>query len=191
MAVAYHPRLFTVDEYHAMGEANVFSPEEHVELLDGEILTMPPIGPRHAGDVTRLTYLLIVAFGPRAVVRGQNPVHLDDYSEPQPDIALLRPRDDFYASRHPQPSDVLALIEVADTSLAYDRGKKLRAYARRGIADYWVVDLSRDEILVHRGPSAAGYAVESTASRGDTLAFAAFPNDTFLVDDLLPEPPAG
>jgi Uma2 family endonuclease len=190
MAVAYHPRLFTVDEYHAMGDAGVFSPEERVELLDGEILTMPPIGPRHAGDVDRLAYFLITAFGRRAVVRGQNPVRLDGYSEPEPDIALLRPRDDFYASRHPEPHDVFALIEVAETSLAYDRGKKLRAYARRGIAEYWIIDLRRDEILVYREPSKTGYGSESAGARGDTLAFAAFPDDTFPVDDLLPEPPA-
>ncbi len=188
MAVAYHPRPFTVDEYHAMGEAGVLSPEEHVELLDGEILTMPPIGPGHAGDVTRLTYLLITTFGSRALVRAQNPVRLDDYSEPHPDIALLRPRDDFYASRHPQPSDVLALIEVAESSLAFDRGKKLRAYARCGIAEYWVVDLHSDEVLVHREPSSAGYAVEYSVPRGERLAFLSFPDETLLVDDLLPAP---
>jgi Uma2 family endonuclease len=188
MAVAYHPRLFTVDEYHAMGDAGVFSPGEHVELLDGEILTIPPIGPRHAGEVNRLMYVLVTRFGSRAVVQVQNPVRLDDHSEPQPDIALLRPRDDFYDSRHARPADVLALIEVAETSLAYDRGKKLRAYARRGIADYWVIDLTAGTIIVHREPSATGYAVEFSVSRGEHLAFESFPDDTLLVDDLLPAP---
>ncbi len=189
MAVAHHPRLFTVDEYHAMGDAGVFSPEEHVELLDGEILTMAPVGPRHAGEVNRLTHLLITTFGTRAVVQVQNPVRLDDLSEPQPDIALLRRRHDFYDSRHARPADVLALIEVAETSLAYDRGKKLKAYACRGIADYWIVDLHGARIVVHRKPSAAGYAAEFSVSRGASLAFESFPDDSLLVDDLLPMPP--
>ncbi len=189
MAVAYHPRLFTVDEFHAMGDAGVFSPDEKVELLDGEILTMRPIGPRHAGDVNRLNYLLVTTFASRAVVQVQNPVRLDEYSEPLPDLALLRPRDDFYAARHPQPADTLALIEVAETSMAFDRGKKLKAYARRGIAEYWVVDLRDDRILVHREPSATGYAVEFLLTRGEAVAFESFPNDALLVDDLLPAPP--
>jgi Uma2 family endonuclease len=188
MAVAYRPRRFSVQEYHAMGTAGVLLPDERVELLDGEILTMPPIGPRHTGGVNRLMYVLFATFGMRVVVQGQNPVRLGDRSEPQPDVALLRPRDDFYASRHARAADVLALIEVADTSMAFDRGRKLRAYARHGIADYWIVDLAGDRVLVHRKPSAAGYAVEFSASRGETLAFEAFPDDVLLVDDVLPPP---
>jgi Uma2 family endonuclease len=185
MAFAYHPRRFTVDEYHAMGAAGVIGPSERVELLDGEILTMPPISPRHTGDVNRLTHLLITRFGSRAVVQVQNPVRLDDYSEPEPDIALLRPRDDFYASAHARPQDVLALLEVAETSLRYDAGKKLRAYARRGIPEYWIVDLRGERIVVHREPAQTEYAVEGSASRGETLAFEAFPSDVLRVDELL------
>jgi len=187
MAVLSYRRPFTVAECHAMGDAGVISPTERVELVDGEILTMPPTGPRHAGDITRLAYWLIAAFGNRAIVRTQNPVRLDGYSEPEPDIALLRPRDNFCASRHPQPSDVFALIEVAETSLAYDRGKKLRAYARHALAEYWVIDLRLDQVLVHRDPSETGYAFERIAGRGEILGFAAFPHDAFRVDDLLPE----
>ena len=188
MPVAYRPRRFSVQEYHAMGTAGVLSPDERVELLDGEILTMPPIGPRHIGGVNRLMYVLYAAFGSRVVVQGQNPVRLDDWSEPEPDIALLRPRDDFYASRHARPADALALIEVAGTSMPLDRGRKLRAYARHGVAEYWIVDLAGDRVLVHRKPSATGYAVEFSASRGETLAFEAFPDDALPVDDLLPTP---
>jgi Uma2 family endonuclease len=188
MAVAHRPRRFSVHEYHAMGTAGVFSPAERVELLDGEILTMPPIGHRHIGAVNRLMYVLIATFGTRVVVQGQGSVRLDDRSEPEPDMALLRARDDFYATRHARPPDVFALIEVAGASMALDRGRKLRTYARHGIAEYWIVDLGGDRILVHREPAATGYSYEFSARRGETLAFDAFPGDALSVDDLLPAP---
>jgi Uma2 family endonuclease len=185
MAVAVHPRLFNVDEYYAMGEAGVFAPGERVELLDGEILTMPPIGHRQTGSVNRLNRLLVTKFGSRAVVQVQNPVRLSNESEPEPDIALLHPCEDFYSSRHAQPEDVFALIEVADTSLPYDRGRKLRAYARSGIPEYWIVNLNADCIEVFRRPSVAGYDEPMVASHGEILAFGAFPDDPLRVDEVL------
>ncbi|MBV9102584.1 MAG: Uma2 family endonuclease [Candidatus Eremiobacteraeota bacterium] len=141
MVADYQTRLFTVEEYEAMGRAGIFVPEERVELLDGEILTMAPIGPAHCGIVSRLTHLFVTKFGSRAVVRIQFPVVLGKFSEPQPDIALTYPRDDFYSARHPREDDVFALIEVAESSLRYDRGKKLKLYARQGIGDYRIVDI--------------------------------------------------
>jgi Uma2 family endonuclease len=186
MQTAVRPRLFTVDEYYAMGEAGVFAPHERVELLEGRIVAMAPIGPLHASAVDRLAALFAATFGGRAIVRGQNPVRLSAHSEPQPDIALLRPRDDFYARRHPGPADVFALIEVAVGSLAYDRGRKLRAYARRGIAEYWIVDLAKRRIESYRAPSAFAYEQQHFADgAGETLAFEAFPADALTVAALL------
>ena len=184
-ATVPRPRLFTVDEYYAMGEAGIFGPEERVELLDGEILTMPPIGPHHAGAVNRLTHLLVTRFGDRAVVQVQNPVRLSNDSEPQPDFGLLRPRPDYYSARHAQPGDVFALIEVADTSLPYDGGRKLKAYARRGIAEYWVVNLRDDRVEIFRRPAETGYAERRVAERGEVVAFEAFAQDALTVDEIL------
>ncbi len=185
MALAVQPRHFTVDEYYAMGAAGVFAPGERVELLDGEILTMPPIGPPHAGSVDRLDALLQRRFSERAIVRAQGPVRLSNDSEPQPDIALLRPRDDFYSTRHPLPPDTLALIEVAESSLPYDSGRKLKAYARSGIAEYWIVNLEDNALEVHRNPSETGYADRFVATRGETVSFQAFPDEPLRVEDLL------
>jgi Uma2 family endonuclease len=185
MAAAVHPRHFTVDEYYAMGEAGVFAPHERIELLDGEILTMPPIGPRQTGSANRLNALLHRTFSPRAIVQPQNPVRLSNDSEPEPDIALLRPRDDFYSARHAVPGDVYALIEVSDSSLPYDRGRKLRAYARSGIAEYWIVNLREDCIEVYRRPSADGYDEQRIARRGESIAFEAFPDEPLPIEDIL------
>lgn len=185
MAVAVRPRLFTVEEYYAMGDAGVFAPGERVELLDGEILTMAPIGPRHTGVVSRLNHLLVTRFGSWVIVQVQNPVRLSNVSEPEPDIALLRWRDDFYAARHAQPTDTLALVEVAQTSLTYDRERKRKAYARSGIAEYWIVNLNSDEIEIHRRPSSSDYDVQFRAARGETVTFEAFPGEPLCVDDVL------
>jgi len=185
MVADYQTRLFTVEEYEAMGRAGIFVPEERVELLDGEILTMAPIGPAHCGIVSRLTHLFVTKFGSRAVVRIQFPVVLGKFSEPQPDIALAYPRDDFYSARHPREEDVFALIEVAESSLRYDRGKKLKLYARQGIGDYWIVDIPNWCVIVNRQPHEFGYADEQTFCPGQTVAFASFPADPMHVDELL------
>ena len=185
MAVAVHPRLFSVDEYYAMGEAGVFAPDERVELLDGEILSMPPIGSRQTGSVNRLNAVLAPQFGRRAIVQVQNPVRLSNDSEPEPDIALLRPCGDFYSARHALPEDVFALIEVADSSLPYDRGRKLRACARSGIAEYWIVNIRDRQVEVHRRPSGDDYAQRIVCGGHGTVAFAAFPEDVLNIDDVL------
>ena len=185
MAVAVHPRLFSVDEYYAMGEAGVLAPGVRVELLDGEILSMPPIGSRQTGSVNRLNAFFTEQLRRRAIVQIQNPVRLSNDSEPQPDIALLRLSADFYSARHAQPEDVLALIEVADTSLSYDRGRKLRAYARSGIAEYWIVNVRINQLAVYRQPSGDDYAERIVCKVGETIALEAFPDDVLQVTDLL------
>ena len=146
---------------------------------------MPPIGSYHAGDVDRLAQLFFQRLAGRAIVRVQNPIHLSEYSEPQPDISLLRPRADFYTTSHPTPQDILLVVEVADTSVAYDREIKVAIYARAGIAEYWLRDLQGEAIEVYRGPSPEGYQQVQTVRRGDRLAPEALPDVEFLVDQLL------
>lgn len=147
----------TVAEYHRMGETGILAPPTRVEFIEGEVIDMPPIGSPHAGTVDYLADVLRSACHGQAIVRTQNPVLLDLHSEPQPDIALLRPRPDFYRSSHPTPDDVFLVIEVADTSLAYDTHIKLPLYARHGIPEVWVFDLSNRRFLVHRTPTVAGF----------------------------------
>lgn len=150
-------RLFTVKEYHRMAEAGILREDDRLELLRGEIIQMSPIGSRHAATVNRLVRVFTQKLGDRIILAAQNPVELDDYSEPQPDIALLRPRDDFYASGHPKPEDVLLLVEVADSTVKFDRTVKIPLYAEDGIAEVWLVNLPAQCIEVHRQPTVAGY----------------------------------
>jgi len=147
----------TVAEYHRMAETGILTPDARVELIEGETIDMPPIGSVHAGTVDYIVDVLSSACGRRAIVRTQNPVFLDLNSEPQPDLALLRPRPDFYRSSHPTPADLFLIVEVADTSLAYDTQLKRPLYARHGIPEVWLVDLPNRRFLVHRTPTLAGF----------------------------------
>ncbi len=146
------PRLlkgpFTVGDYHRMTETGVLRRDARVELLDGQVVEMSPIGSRRAGCVNRLTQMLAQAMAGRATVGIQNPVVLDDFSEPQPDVAVLTYRADGYAARHPGPADVLLLIEVMVTSADIDRDVKIPLYARAGIPEVWLVDLDADAVEV-------------------------------------------
>jgi Uma2 family endonuclease len=184
---AYVPeRPITVAEFHRMGEAGLIGPDDRVELLDGRLIPMPPVGPDHQYSVDTLVELLTLRFAGRAFVRGQAPLALDDISEPQPDVTLnVLPRQ-RYAQAHATPAEVLLAIEVSKSSLALDKGRKLRAYSRRGIAEYWIVNLMHDRIDVYRGPVGERFAKHLIVGRGGTLAPEAFPADAFAVDDVLP-----
>jgi Uma2 family endonuclease len=177
-------RLFTVHEYHKMGEAGILTEDDRVELIEGEIVVMPPIGEGHFGNVNRFTDKFYVFRG-RAVIHIQNPVRLGLKNEPEPDIVLLRFREDFYAGKFPEPDDVLLLVEIADSSLAYDRNTKVPLYAKAGIQEYWIVDLIHREIVVHRDPSRARYRSIQQVKPGDTIAPMAFPDVSLAVTDLL------
>jgi Uma2 family endonuclease len=166
---------FTVDEWHRMGDADLFGVDARMELLDGEVIEMAPIGSRHAGGVNRLNHVLTAAAGPRALIAVQNPVLLDDHSEPQPDIAVLLPRPDSYSGSHPTPFEILLLVEVSDSTLAFDREQKAAAYARAEVGEYWIVDLVGDQILVMRRPTRAGYGDVRRAGRGDQVGVEALP----------------
>ena len=150
-------RPLSVDDYHRMADAAIFGPEERVELIEGEIIAMPPIGPDHASLVDRLNRTFGRAVGDAAIVRVQNPVHLSRFSEPQPDLCLLAPRDDFYAGFHPRPADTLLAIEIAKSSLAYDTTRKAPLYAHEGVQELWIVDVAGRAVRRFRSPGARGY----------------------------------
>ena len=154
-AVSRH-RL-TVEAFHRMGEAGIFLEDDRVELIDGEIIDMAPIGSKHAAIVAELNRLFVVAVGTQARVWIQNPIRLGGESEPQPDIALLRPRDDRYAAALPLPEDVLLVVEVADTTLAYDRDVKVPLYARHGVPEVWLFDLEHSRLHIYTAPSERSY----------------------------------
>ncbi len=161
------PHRFDVDDYYRMATAGILSPNDRVELIGGEIVDMAPIGSEHGGKTNRLTSLVarLVADG-RVIASVQNPLRLDRHSEPQPDLMLLRPRPDFYESSHPTAADVLLLVEVADSSLAYDRGPKLALYARHGVPEVWLVDLVGRAVEICREPGPEGYAERRRLSEG-------------------------
>ena len=183
-----HPRArkFTVAEYYRMGEAGILTPDERVELIEGEIIVMPPIGPAHAGNVTMSTQKLVLLAEGRFIVNVQNPIHLDDASEPQPDVALLHPRDAFYTRSHPTPADVLLVIEVSDSSLGYDRDVKAHLYGRNGIPETWVRNLPDDCMECFTEPGPDGYAQHTIHRRGETLTPVSLPDLELAVSDLLP-----
>jgi len=185
MAVVLKRRRFTVDEYYRMAEAGILTGDDRVELIDGEIVEMSPIGSHHGGQVKRLNALFTARLGTRAIVSVQDPVRLSPHSEPQPDLALLRPREDFYRRSHPEPADVLLLVEVMDTTVEMDRRVKGPLYARSGIVETWLVDVNADRIETYRSPGADGYREVRVLRRGEALAIGAFPDCPFAVDDLL------
>lgn len=164
------PYRFTREEYYRMWESGFFS-DKRVELLDGEIITMPPQNPPHAGTTSHLATVVIRSLGPNFTVRIQAPIVLTDWSEPEPDIAICRLDLGNYRHEHPKASDILLLIEVADTSLAYDRRRKTEAYATSGIPEYWIINLidHRIEVFSDPDPVAQRYRQERLVFRGDTL----------------------
>jgi Uma2 family endonuclease len=187
MAIQTEARLrrFTREEYHRMAEAGILHEDDRVELIEGEIVLMTPIGRRHAACVAELNRLLVPAVGQRALLWPQNPITLPNESEPQPDIVLLRPRADRYLQDDAHPEDVLLLVEVADTSQRYDRLVKLPLYGRAGVPEVWIVDLPGEVIEVYRRPTSSGYAEMEQIGRGGVVAPLAFPDIVLSVDTIL------
>ncbi len=176
MPVAVSRRLFTVDQYHKMARSGILSEDDRVELLAGEIVDMSPIGSRHAACVKCLNQIFNESLQGQAVVSVQDPIRLGPRSEPQPDLALLKPRADFYANAHPGPQDVLLIIEVVETSAEVDRKLKLPLYAKAGIPEVWIFELSAKKVEVYRNPSARKYLVSETYTKKQTLSLQAYPH---------------
>jgi len=176
-------RLFTVEEYHRMAEAGILAEDERVELIDGEIVEMAPIGTRHIGCVINATRLFITRLGDRAVISPQNPVVILPRSEPQPDVVLLRPGAVSYSHKRPASEDVLLAVEVADTTVRFDRLVKARLYSRAGIPEFWLCLVADGVIEVYRGPSVDGYAGVTVHGSGEIVSALAFPDVSFAVAD--------
>jgi Uma2 family endonuclease len=169
MSVQVAKHSFTVAEYERMGEAGIFSEEDRVELIEGEIVEMSPIGERHAACVDALSEMLREKLQRSVNIRTQNPVRLGEHSEPQPDIAILKRREDFYRNAHPTPEDVLLIIEVSDTTLEYDRQIKTPMYARALVPEVWIVNLMDERIETYRAPSGDAYQTTASAGRGEEV----------------------
>lgn len=178
-------KRFTTQEYEQIAAAGVFAEDDRVELLEGEIVQMSPIGPQHSACVSRLNRLFQEKLGNSVIVRVQDPIRLGNYSEPEPDVALVQPRTDFYAGGHPEPEDVLLLIEVADSSLSYDRDLKLPLYARAGVSEVWLVGLLAQTVEVFRAPSESGYGERREARRGESVAALNVPAVVLSVAEIL------
>jgi len=185
MSVQYAKHLFTVQEYERMAEAGVFPPDARLELLAGEIVEMSPIGKRHVACVNRLSRILNRQVDETVIVSTQNPIQLDDLSEPQPDIALLKFRSDFYEHSLPTPADVLLVVEVADTTLDYDRGLKLSNYARAGIPEALIFNLPDEQLEYHAQPAGGAYQTTRILRRGEHLHSSGVPDLMFDVAAVL------
>jgi Uma2 family endonuclease len=158
---------FSAAEFERMGEAGVFTKDASLELIEGEIIETSPIGSRHAACVKFLSRFLNRTVGDIALVSIRNPIRLNDFSEPEPDLALLRLRDDFYRDAHPTPTDVLLIIEVADTTLAYDRQIKVPLYAKAGIEETWIINLTGEQVEIYSGLADGVYQTVVHFRRGD------------------------
>ncbi len=178
-------RKFTVDEYHYFIEQGVFKPEERIELWEGEFIEMSPIGKKHASSVDYLVEWLIENSARRYIARSQSPIVLDDFSEPQPDVCLLRRRDDFYRRENAAAKDVLLAMEVADTTVKYDRDIKFPRYAENGIPEAWLIDLENNRVEIHTEPGANGYRLIRVLHRGDVAESTVFEDLKIPVDDIL------
>jgi len=175
----------TVEEFEALAEIEGWDEDTRVELLDGEVVWMSPINDPHAACVRRLTQLFSRQYAADlALVSVQNPIRIERYDEPQPDIALLRPQPDFYAAATPTPADVLLLVEVADTTLRTDLGRKARIYASGGVSEYWVVDLNNRVLYVHRSPERGTYTVRQVLAPGERVAAAFAPHNDVAIEEV-------
>lgn len=185
MAVELNRYRFTRADYHRMAETGILARDARVELIDGEIIEMSPIGNPHMAAVDRTNRLFDRGVGDDAIVRIQGSIALGNNGEPEPDVALLRYRDDFYATSSATEADVLLLVEVADSSEEYDQRTKAPLYARYRIPELWIANLNRDQIVVYRDPTPAGYATVQVHRRGESISPLAFPGLVIRVESIL------
>jgi Uma2 family endonuclease len=185
MSVQLQKRLFTVREYHLMGEAGIFGEDDRVELIEGEIIVMAAIGTRHASCVKRLVAEFSELDRKLTILGVQDPIQLTERTEPQPDVVLLQFRADYYSTAHPRPDEVLLLVEVSDSTLDFDRDVKVPNYALSGIQEVWLWDLEENCLEVYRNPTGNGYALMQRFWRGQQVSPLAFPELTVNVDLIL------
>lgn len=178
-------KLFTVYEYYQMAETGILSEHVRTELINGEVIEMSAMGVRHRAAVNRASDLLVPMFKGKAQISVQLPVRLNDFNEPQPDICFLKPRRDFYETKHPGPTDVFMVMEVSDTSLGYDRDVKLGVYAAARVPEVWIEDLVNQTLMVFRDPSRKAYKTSLNFRRGESVSLLAFPEIPIAVSDLL------
>jgi Uma2 family endonuclease len=188
MAAEVTKKLFTVDEYCSMAEAGIIGPDERVELVEGEIIQMSPIGHRRGVRVVRAATMFFQAFDRRAVISTKGTLRLNKRTEFEPDLVVYKPRTDFYASGRAKPADVLLVVEMADTSLSYDRKIKIPLYAAAGIPEVWIQDIEKDVLLVYRDPRGDNYTTSLEVHRHEFVSPTAFPEIRFSVDDLFGGP---
>ena len=181
----YKRHLTNLAEWKKLGEANIFPPESHLELINGEIIEMAPIGPHHASHLKRLINVFSALTQDSALIAAKDPLQLGDISEPEPDFMLLRPRSDFYYENHPVASDVILLIEIAESSLRFDQNQKLRLYALHNISEYWLLNVNDTCLEVYRQPYDGLYAEKTTLRAGDNITLFQLDHICINVDTIL------
>jgi Uma2 family endonuclease len=185
MQIETTKKRFTVEDYYRMAEAGILKADDRVELIEGEVVEMSPIGNPHGVVTDRVNMIFARGLGDKVVVGVQRPVRINRYNELQPDVVLIRPREHFYGTRHPRPEDVVLLIELSDTTLRKDQLVKLPIYAASGIPEAWIIDINGDAIQTYREPQHGLYLKTATARRGQMVSPAAFPEFMTRVEDLL------
>jgi len=185
ISTATPKKKFDLQEYHHLIDTGIFHEDKKVELIEGELFEMSPVGFRHASCVNKLNYIFSLKLGEKAIVSIQNPIKLNNKSEPQPDIVLLKPRDDFYATQHPTPEDILLLIEVADSSIEYDRTIKLPSYAENKIIETWLIDLNNNFLEKHTNPKTNYYQKREKLSREDVVFSDSFSDIQIAIKDII------
>lgn len=183
--LSVRPKRFRVEDFRKMTEAGILPEESGWEVIDGYLVDKMTIGSRHASIVNRLNNLLSVLVAKWAIVSVQNPVQIDDYNEPEPDIALLHPRSDFYSKRLPTPADVFVLVEVADSTIAYDRDVKIALYAEAGIVEVWLVNLKEESIEQYSSPQNGRFGSVETFRKGQSVQSISLKELSLNVDDVL------
>ncbi len=183
--LGYKKHLTHIDEWRKMADAGVFSSDSRIELINGEILEMSPIGSQHSGCINRLNHLLSRTISDQAIISIQNPLDLGDFSQPQPDLMLLKPSADYYASQHPKADDVLLLIEVADSSLPFDQNQKLQLYALHGVSEYWLINLTKPCLEIYRKPGDGVYQEKMTLFSSDRISLLHRPDIEIQMSDIL------
>ena len=179
------PKRFSVADVHKMTEAGILPEESGHEIIDGYIIDKMSIGSKHAGTVKKINRILSVIMGNGAIISVQDPIYVDDFNEPEPDIALLKPRKDFYAESHPKPADVLLLIEVSDSTLEYDRNFKIPLYAESEIREFWIVNLRDKTVEIYTSPKNGSYRSTRILETGETIESNAAANLKLTVDEIL------